>query len=112
MGFRGRGYSRLACFSCLHGRFSPHFFEVQAMGASTGRTQVFSIHVLSQGDEMMALTGILITLLGFLIALLSLSVTSDVYGRLAMVVAGVVVSLIGIIGVLNRSYMKNALWRK
>ena len=61
---------------------------------------------------MMALAGLLVTLLGFLIALFSLSVTSDVYVRLAIVLGGIVVSLIGIIGVLNPAYLKNAIWRK
>jgi hypothetical protein len=60
----------------------------------------------------MAITGIVITLLGFLISVLSLGVTSSTTGRLMVVLIGLAVSLVGIIGVINRAYMKNAIWRK
>jgi hypothetical protein len=60
----------------------------------------------------MTLAGLAVTLLGFVIAFFSLSVTADVYGRLAMVVIGILVSLFGIIGLINPAYMKNAIWRK
>ncbi|MGB8493774.1 MAG: hypothetical protein WCE53_05180 [Candidatus Acidiferrum sp.] len=60
----------------------------------------------------MILVGILLTLLGFVISLLSLAVTSSVGGRLAMVLVGLAVSLFGIMGVLNKAYLKNAIWKK
>jgi len=60
----------------------------------------------------MAILGILVTFLGFVISFLSLTVASSVNGRLIMVLAGLAVSLAGIIGVLNPAYMKNANWRK
>ena len=60
----------------------------------------------------MAILGILVTFLGFVISLLSLSIMSSVNGRMVMVLAGVVVSLVGIIGLINPAYMKNANWRK
>ena len=60
----------------------------------------------------MAILGILVTFLGFVISLLSLSVMSSVSGRMVMVLAGLAVSLAGIIGLLNPAYMKNANWRK
>jgi hypothetical protein len=60
----------------------------------------------------MALAGILITVLGFVLALLSLGMTASVGGRLAMVLAGMATSLIGIMAVLNRAYLKNAIWRR
>jgi len=60
----------------------------------------------------MALLGILVTFLGFVISILSLGVMSSVSGRMVMVLAGLAVSLIGIIGVLNPAYMKNAIWRR
>lgn len=60
----------------------------------------------------MILVGILLTLLGFLISVLSLGVTSSVGGRLAMVLLGLAVSLFGIMGVLNKAYLKNAIWKK
>jgi len=60
----------------------------------------------------MILAGILITLLGFVISLLSLGLTSSVNGRMIMVLIGIAVSFTGIIGVINRAYLKNAIWRK
>jgi hypothetical protein len=60
----------------------------------------------------MAIAGIIVTLLGFLISVFSLGATSSTMGRLVVVLIGLAVSLIGIIGVLNRAYMKNAIWRK
>jgi hypothetical protein len=60
----------------------------------------------------MAIAGLAVTLLGFLIALFSLSMTDSVTGRLIMVLIGIVVSLGGIFGLLNTAYLKNAIWRK
>ena len=60
----------------------------------------------------MILAGILITLLGFVLALLSLTITSSVNGRLIIVLIGIAVSLGGILGVLNSAFQKNAVWRK
>ena len=60
----------------------------------------------------MAITGIAVTFLGFLIAVFSLSVTSSVNGRLIIVLIGLAVSLGGIFGLLNTAYLKSANWRK
>jgi hypothetical protein len=56
--------------------------------------------------------GALVTFLGFLISLFSLSLTTSPYGRLAVVALGILISLFGIIGILNRYYLKTAIWRK
>jgi hypothetical protein len=56
--------------------------------------------------------GLLIAFLGFLLSLFSLSLTTSVGTRMAMVLAGIALSLIGIIGVVNRAYIKNAIWRR
>jgi len=60
----------------------------------------------------MVFVGILITFLGFVLSLLSLGMTSSVSGRMVMVLLGLAISLTGIIGVINRAYLKNAIWRK
>ena len=59
----------------------------------------------------MILIGILVTLLGFVISILSLSLNS-VGARMVVVLLGLAVSLFGIIGVLNKAYLKNAIWKK
>jgi hypothetical protein len=60
---------------------------------------------------MMIFVGILITLSGFVISVLSLALNSNA-ARLAVVVLGLAVSLFGIVGVLNRAYLKDAIWKK
>lgn len=60
----------------------------------------------------MVLVGILVTLAGFVLSVLSLTLATSVGGRMILVLAGIAVSLTGIIGVINRAYMKNAIWKK
>ena len=60
----------------------------------------------------MVLLGILMTLLGFVLSVLSLGMTSSVGARMTMVLVGMAISLIGILGVINRAFLKNAIWRK
>ncbi len=60
----------------------------------------------------MALAGVIITFLGFLISVMSLGMASSVGARMVMVLIGLAVSLIGIIGVINKAFLKNAVWRK
>ena len=60
----------------------------------------------------MALAGLVITLLGFAIAVASLGMTSSNTVRLGIVSVGILVSLFGIMGVLNQAYQKNAIWKK
>jgi hypothetical protein len=64
-----------------------------------------------RGQQGVILVGILVTLLGFVISLLSLTLKS-VGGRLALILFGLAVSLFGIIGILNKAYLKNAIWKK
>jgi len=60
----------------------------------------------------MAIAGLLVTLLGFIISVASLGVSSSVSGRMVIVLIGLVVSLVGIIGLINPAYQKKAAWRK
>ncbi len=60
----------------------------------------------------MIVVGIVVTLLGFVISVASLGITSSVGGRLALVLIGIALSLVGIMGILNRYYLSRAVWRK
>ncbi len=60
----------------------------------------------------MILVGIAITVCGFVISLLSLGMASTVNGRLMLVLLGLAVSLFGIIGLINRAYLKNPVWKR
>jgi len=58
------------------------------------------------------LVGIAVTVLGFVISLLSLGMAASVNGRLVMVMTGLAVSLFGIIGLINRTYLRNPIWKR
>jgi len=60
----------------------------------------------------MTLAGVVVTLLGFFIAVFSVSISQNVNVRLIIVIVGILVSLGGIIGMINAAAMKNAVWRK
>ena len=60
----------------------------------------------------MVFVGLVITLSGFLIAMLSPGIASGTLGRLILVLVGIAVSLAGIMGVINQAYMKNAIWKR
>ena len=60
----------------------------------------------------MTIAGIVITFLGFLVALFSVGMTTDTTMRLVIVLVGIAVSLVGIIGVLNRACLAKAIWRR
>jgi hypothetical protein len=60
----------------------------------------------------MAIAGLVVTLLGFIVAVASLGLTSSNAVRLSIVLVGIAISLVGILGVLNPAYQKNAIWKK
>ena len=60
----------------------------------------------------MNIAGIVVTFLGFLIAVASLGITASTGGRLGIVLVGIAVSLTGILGILNGHALKNAIWKK
>jgi len=60
----------------------------------------------------MALVGLIVTFAGFVLAAASVGISSSTTGRLGMVLVGIVLSLIGILGVINPAYQKNAVWKK
>ncbi len=60
----------------------------------------------------MVLLGLVVTVFGFLLAVVSLGAASGAGWRLTMVLLGIAVSLTGIIGLINRACVKDAIWRK
>jgi len=77
-----------------------------------GSTRMISCVASYFGREQMIIAGVLITLLGFLISVASLGAISSVGGRMVVVFVGLGISLLGIIGVLNRAFLAKAIWRK
>ena len=60
----------------------------------------------------MTFVGLAVTFLGFLVAFGSLGVTSSTGGRMGMVLAGIVISLFGIMGMLTPAYQKTWIWKR
>ncbi|MEO8597212.1 MAG: hypothetical protein ABI759_28090 [Candidatus Solibacter sp.] len=60
----------------------------------------------------MAIAGLAVTVLGFIISVASLTLSASAEGRLGIVLAGLAISLFGIIGLVNRAYLKNPIWKK
>lgn len=60
----------------------------------------------------MVILGLLITFAGFVVSLTSLGMASGTGARLGLVLTGIALSLIGIIGLINPAYVKNAIWKR
>jgi hypothetical protein len=60
----------------------------------------------------MALVGLVITFVGFLLAAASVGISSSNGVRLVLVVVGILISLGGILGVINPTYQKNVAWKR
>jgi cytochrome c biogenesis protein CcdA len=69
-------------------------------------------HGCIEEEEAMAFAGLAITFLGFLVAVGSLGISNSNTVRGVIVLVGIVVSLVGIMGVTNQAYLKNAIWKK
>lgn len=59
----------------------------------------------------MKLMGLLLAIAGWLIALAAILITQSNGARLGIVSFGIVVSVFGILGVLNPAYLKHAVWK-
>ncbi|HYT22262.1 MAG TPA: hypothetical protein VEW05_18800 [Candidatus Polarisedimenticolia bacterium] len=61
---------------------------------------------------MMKIVGIAMALLGWLIPVVSLTLTQSLSARFVASVLGLIISLVGILGVLNQAHLKEAIWKK
>ncbi len=60
----------------------------------------------------MKILGVFLALLGWIIPVVGLSVTSSTGGRLFLCILGIAITLTGILGVLNKAHMKEAIWKR
>lgn len=60
----------------------------------------------------MGFVGLVVTFAGFLLAMLSPGLASAAGARLLLVLVGIIVSLGGILGLINPAYQKNAVWKR
>jgi hypothetical protein len=59
----------------------------------------------------MKLLGVLLTLLGWVVVLVGLHLTPSIGGKLVIAVIGLVISLVGVIGILPAACNKDAIWK-
>lgn len=60
----------------------------------------------------MTFVGLVVTFLGFVIAFVSLGIAESTGARMGMVLAGIAVSLVGIMGLMVPAYQKTWIWKK
>ena len=60
----------------------------------------------------MRLIGVACVLAGWILAVAGLFITSSNAGRLLIACLGILVSLYGSLGILNRYYVSRAIWKK
>jgi hypothetical protein len=61
---------------------------------------------------IMAFVGVVVTLVGFLLAAGSVGLTAANSARLVIVLVGIAISLGGIFGILNPAYQKDVVWKR
>jgi hypothetical protein len=59
----------------------------------------------------MGIAGLLVTILGFLVAVASVGISSNLTMRLIAVLIGIGISLAGIMGMIIPAFRKKAVWR-
>jgi hypothetical protein len=60
----------------------------------------------------MRIVGILVTLAGWLLPVLALSMTTSTGARFGACIVGIIISLVGILGILNGVHQADAIWKK
>jgi hypothetical protein len=58
----------------------------------------------------MKIVGLLVCVLGWLIAVMSVKVPG-VYTQLLVAIVGLAVAAIGVLAILNRAHLRNAIWK-
>lgn len=60
----------------------------------------------------MAFIGLALCAGGLVLSVGGLALTASVTGRMVIALAGIAISVTGIVGFVNRAYQKNAVWRR
>ncbi|HUK24044.1 MAG TPA: hypothetical protein VLV49_05650 [Terriglobales bacterium] len=60
----------------------------------------------------MKIVGILVILAGWLLPVVGLTMTQSMAARFVLVFLGIGIILVGILGVLNKAHLKEAIWKK
>jgi hypothetical protein len=60
----------------------------------------------------MKIVGLLLAVVGWLLPIVALSWTSSTGARLLFCIIGLAITFTGIIGVLNKAHLKEAIWKR
>ena len=60
----------------------------------------------------MRIVGVLLALVGWLLPVVTLSMTNSGAVRLGAAVLGIIISLVGILAVLNKAHQEHAIWKR
>ena len=60
----------------------------------------------------MRIVGILLALAGWLLPVVALTITQSLMARFVLAVLGIIISLVGILVVLNKAHLEHAIWKK
>ncbi|MGH9352168.1 MAG: hypothetical protein ACRD2G_08425 [Terriglobia bacterium] len=60
----------------------------------------------------MKLTGLLVTIFGWLVAVGGIVITGSLVGRFVFAVIGIAICIFGILGLLNTAHQKTAVWKQ
>ena len=60
----------------------------------------------------MKIIGLILAVLGWLLPVASLTLTSSLAARFIFALIGIALCLTGILGFLNRAYVKEAIWKR
>jgi hypothetical protein len=59
----------------------------------------------------MKIVGVLMAVFGWLLPVIGLGMTSSTGVRLVLCLVGIAISLVGIVGVLNKAHQKHVIWK-
>jgi hypothetical protein len=62
-------------------------------------------------ETEMKLIGVLVVLAGWLLPIVALTLTQSLTARFILALLGIAITLVGIIGVLNKAHLKDAIWK-
>ncbi len=60
----------------------------------------------------MKIVGLMLVFGGWLISVIGLNIASSNAGRLIMCLIGIATCMVGILGVLNKAFLKRAVWKQ
>ena len=66
----------------------------------------------NEKEILVKLVGVLLILVGWLLPILTLTAVQSTGGRMFLSLLGIAISLVGILGVLNKFHLKDVIWKK